>query len=121
MSKKSTEETFQPSDFLKADQHEKDMSGLTKRIEVLEAMFGTHEKIADTLFETAEKQTKMHEMIACTFTKVLKTDDNVKKEVGVVIDGHDRKKFWWITGKIGFGIWSLFLAIVAYILGKIFH
>lgn len=32
---KKADETFQPSDFLKADQHEKDMSSLTKRIEVI--------------------------------------------------------------------------------------
>jgi len=102
-------------------EHGKDIEDIKARVQELENKFGTHEHIADTLCETAEKQTKMHEMIAKTFVKILQHDENVKKEIGVVIDVHDRKKFWWITGKIGFAIWSFFLAIAAFVLSKIFH
>ena|SRR3990167_11259645 len=116
----TTESTddFNPDEIVK--EHDKDIGDIKERLITLEDKLGTNERIADTLYETADKQTKMHEMIATTFVKVLKTDDKVKNELKAVIDDYDRNKLSWLTGKIGVGIWSVFLVVLTFILTKLF-
>jgi hypothetical protein len=117
---KNNSNDFSADILAKSEKHETDIGELTNKIRVLEDKFGTNERIADTLCETAEKATKMQEMIAITFTKVLKTNDDVKKELKTIIDEHDRNKLWWLTGKIAVGIWSVFLVVLTYILTRVY-
>lgn len=111
---------FNPDDMVQVSQYEKDIEEVKKRIKNLEDKFGTHEDIADTLCITAEKQVKMQEMITNTFVKVLKTNEDVKNGIKFIIDGHDRNRLWWLSGKIGVGVWSIFLIVLTFILTKVF-
>ena len=62
-----TKDDFDPKAI--TQEHQKDIGDLKKRIEELEKKFGSHELIAETLCETADKQTKMQGMISSQLKK----------------------------------------------------
>jgi predicted transcriptional regulator len=116
MAKKTPDETLNPDDYLKADQHEKDMSGLTKRIEALEEKFGSNEKIAETLYETSQKAKKMEELLATSFTELIKKNSNVQDAMKMFIDKIDRKYFFVVIKRLGWLGWGALTFILGIII-----
>ena len=118
-----TFQDFDPNAYLKTDDYQKDIKDLGSRIKKLEDQFGSNEKIADTLCETAEKATKMQQMLADSFLKQLQHNPEVKGAVNKIIDESDRNAFQTLAKKMGVGAWSIvvFLAgvVVTALVGNI--
>jgi hypothetical protein len=116
---KTGESDFNPDSMVQ--EHQKDISDLKERIKALEDKFSTHEKIADTLCETAEKQTKMFDMLSVTFLKLLKNNTDIRDEFKKIIKECDRDFFHSFSSKIGIAAWSIILIIVTAIVTKLIH
>lgn len=110
-----TKDDFDPKAI--TQEHQKDIGDLKKRIEELEKKFGTHEQIADTLCITAEKQTKMKDMMGAVLIDLLQRNDSVKNEIKDIVDKTDRNAVMVFVKKVGFLGWSILLAVLGVILG----
>lgn len=108
---------FDPNQLVKLNE---DLTGLVGRIENLEEKFGTHEQIADTLCETANKATRMKAMLSESFVDLIQHNPDIKKELKKAIDEIDRNSLIVLGGKIGFGVWSILLIIITAIVTKYF-
>ncbi len=96
--------------------HDQDIIDIRKRIVELESKFGSHEKIAETLSQTATKQIKMEEMFASVFRKLVEKDSKIKTAIEDIIKKSDRdtvKLFW---KKFGFATWSAIVFILGVII-----
>ena len=67
------------------NKHDQDIIDVKKRVDALEKKFGSHEKIADTLYETAQKQIKMEEMFSMVFKKLIEKDSKIKSALDTLI------------------------------------
>lgn len=72
------------------DDHTKDMGLITKRLDELEARFGTNEKIANTLCEVEENAVKMGNCIEKSISKILINSDPVNNQIKKIIAESDR-------------------------------
>jgi hypothetical protein len=103
-----------------ADQHAKDIAALDSRIAKLEAKFGSHEQIAETLEGTAKTAVKMKEMLETNFVELICKNDNVKSKLKAFIKETDRefiiqeyKKYaLWIKGALLFVIAQISIELI---------
>jgi len=100
--------------------HARDMTTLTKKIECLEEKFGTNEKIAETLSDTAEKAVKMQTMLAKTFVTLLKSNDEVKEGISEIVNKLDRKYTALFLKRFSSGVWAIFLVSLGVVLKWVF-
>ncbi len=99
--------------------HSEGLIDLEERIKALENKLGTHEKIAETLCETAQKQTKMQELLANTFIALLKTNDSIKAATTDLINKADRNAISKLFKKFGMTVWSILMLVIGGIITKI--
>lgn len=110
---KTAKSDFDPVDFTKkSDQHDQDISTIKERLDALEDRFGTNEKIAETLCDTASKATRMQDMLSETFVKLLTKDEKVKEALGKFIDNSDRGYLFAFVKRIGFLAWSAIIFLL---------
>ena len=96
--------------------HARDMTTLTKKVECLEDKLGSHEKIATTLSDTAKTAVKMQEMLADTFTTLLKSNKAVRESVVELVDEVDRSYLKAFLKRFGSFIGAILLLLVGAIL-----
>jgi hypothetical protein len=109
---------FTPADIATTvNKHDEDFILVKERLNELERKFGNNEKIADTLCETAEKATKMHEMLAKTFLKLLQHDVPVKQEVSNLVNKTDRNYFYASVKRVGFLVATIVWSIIMIVIG----
>ena len=108
---------FNVDDIVHADKHQQDIDGLSTRIAALENKFGTNEKIADTLCETAEKASKMHEMLGKSFLKMLEHDSDIGTQFEKIINKSDRNAFFAFLRRFG----SITGAVILLLLGAVLY
>lgn len=94
------------------DKHDRDLADLDKRITHLESKFGSNEQIADTLCVTAEKATKMQELFAASFVKLISTDEKSKDALTQLINKCDRNWLYSYLKRIGALSGSILLIIL---------
>ena len=102
---------FNPDQMVR--EHGKDITDIKARLEKLESKFGSNEQIADTLCETSEKASKMQELLANSFTKLIKQNSDVQGALTDFINKADRNAVKELMKKIGFGVWTLIVAVVS--------
>lgn len=107
---------FDVDDIVHADKHQQDIDGLSTRITQLENKFGTNEKIADTLCETAEKASKMQEMLGKSFLKLLQHDTDIGSEFEKIISKSDRNAFYRALKRFGSVSGAIILLLVGAVL-----
>jgi len=100
------------------DKHDEEMIEVQKRIGVIENKFGTNEKIADTLWETAEKATRLEAMLAKVFVRLLQKDTKTQDEIQKLVGKSDRHKLWLLLKGIGFVVWSIALIVIGALINK---
>ncbi len=96
------------------------MTSLTKKVECLEEKFGTNEKIAETLSDTAKKAVKMQEMFAETFVTLLKSNKDIRKVLADLLDELDRSYTKSFMKRFGSWIGGLVLLIVGALIKSLF-
>lgn len=104
-----------------AEDHAKQMEDVISRIKELESKFGSNERIADTLCETAEKATKMQAMLANKFIDLLNTNVPIKEAVQQIMEKSDRNYFILSLRRFGGYVWTIaviFLTLLFEILIK---
>jgi hypothetical protein len=95
--------------------HDEEFISVKKRLDDLECKFGNNEKIAETLFETASKQTRMEEMFANVFTKLVSRDANVRTALISLMDTNEQSKIKLLWKQLGGKV----LAVITFICGII--
>lgn len=104
---------FNPNDLTQSvDKHGQDLADIKERLEKIESKFGTNEKIADTLCETAEKATKMKEMIRETFLNLVIYDVKIKDSMYGLVNTADRKFLSATLKRLGAIIWSIIMIVI---------
>jgi transketolase len=94
---------YDPTLYAKADE----VSTLSKKVEDLEKQFGSNEKIADTLCRVSERDTKIQEMFAATFVKMLKTNDASREAIEELIRKTDRSDVASFWKRFGAVVWTV--------------
>ncbi|MGH7202860.1 MAG: hypothetical protein ACREHC_00255 [Candidatus Levyibacteriota bacterium] len=112
---RTNQNDFSADILAKSEKHETDIGELSTRVKALEDKFSTNEKIADTLCETAEKATKMQNMLSGSFIKLIQNDVHVKEAIQKQIRVSDKNAFQSWMKKFG----GIVLAIIIYILGLV--
>lgn len=93
--------------------HNEEISDLKKRVRVIEDKFGDNEKIANTIYLTADSQVKMQEMLELSFVKQLQNSPKIKEVIDTLINESDRKAASVIIKKVGIGIWTIIVAVIS--------
>ena len=96
--------------------HDAEFIDVKKRLDSLEEKFGSNEKIADTLCETAEKATKMQEMLGKSFLKLLQHDTEIGTEFEKIIGKSDRHAFYKLLRRFGSVSGAVILLLVGAVL-----
>jgi len=105
---------FNIDDLVKTgSKHDEEISGLKKRVKIIEDKFGDNEKIADTLCATADTQLKMQEMLQNVFMKQLQSNPVVQEEISKIINKTEKDQFKVWARKIGIGVWTVIVSILS--------
>lgn len=105
------------------EDHTKDMVSLAKRLDELEARFGSNEKIANTLCEVESSAVKMADCFEKSLIKILGQSDPVNKQINKIISEADRsyvaqqlKQYRaWIYGGILFILAQVGIEVVRWV------
>lgn len=108
---------FNADSLVSIDKHDADLKLLDGRVTRLEENLGNHEKIADTVCKTTEKQVSMRELFSGQFVRLLKDDKKVQEAITNFMKESDRQWAISIIRRIGWGGWSIILLGVGSIFG----
>lgn len=110
--KPSAANDFEPSDFIKIDDHAKEMKALNDRVECLEKIVTSQEGFSDAFCRTFDRDVKMRNEITKGLSDFIKTDATFQKDLSGIINKIDRGYLASFFGKAGFAAWTLFIAVL---------
>jgi putative Ca2+/H+ antiporter (TMEM165/GDT1 family) len=97
--------------------HDEEFISVKSRLDALEAKFGNNERIADTLCETAEKASKMNEMVGKRFLHLLQNDVGIKSEIANIINKTDRNYFMATMKRVGVLVATIIWSVIMLVIG----